>query len=237
MYAAAAATDKSEAEWSTAIAQVVPEVANSVPESLSEDRHVDAEVEATSDTPIEQVESVGYHERVRGLWGWPEMGGWVFGFANDPTAHGDDPPPTALVFTLIQPPHPADATTGSVMLWRHGRMRRHFPRRCVEVAVRGLLDRDKITQVPELARLFGVAPMAPIPQRLVISARSGDDWVLLDFECETAARIVIPNETGIAPYSVHEVIGPCKIEGRCGSDSFAFSFYGIVEFAGGARAD
>ncbi|MDZ4721331.1 MAG: hypothetical protein SH847_22955 [Roseiflexaceae bacterium] len=189
------------------------------------------------DQLIEQVESVGYHERVRGLWGWPEMGGWVFGFANDPTAHGDDPPPTALVFTLIQPPHPADATTGSVMLWRHGRMRRHFPRRCVEVAVRGLLDRDKITQVPELARLFGVAPMAPIPQRLVISARSGDDWVLLDFECETAARIVIPNETGIAPYSVHEVIGPCKIEGRCGSDSFAFSFYGIVEFAGGARAD
>ena len=189
------------------------------------------------DEVIPRVEAIGYHERVRGYWGWPEMGGWVFGFANDPRAEGNAPPPTALVFTLIQPSHPPDATTGSVMLWRHGRMRRHFPRRCIQVAVRGQLDRDQISQVPDLANLFGVPPMAPIPRHLLITARSGSDWVVLDFTCETAARIVIPNETGIAPYSVHEVIGPCRIAGRCGTDAFAFDFYGIVEFAGGAHVD
>lgn len=185
---------------------------------------------------LRDVEALGYHERVRGHWGWPQMGGWVFGFANDPggTTHT---PPTAVVFTLIQPPDPPGAATGSVMLWRDGRLRRHFPRRNVEVAVRGQLDRDRVYQVPDLANLFGVAPMAPIPRRLLITARLGRDWAVLDFLCESAARIVIPNELGLQPYSVHEVIGPCRIEGRCSEVDFAFETYGIVEFAGGASGD
>ncbi|NUN53741.1 MAG: HEAT repeat domain-containing protein [Planctomycetaceae bacterium] len=33
--------------------------------------------------PPVHASAVGYHERVRGRWGWPEMGGWVFGFCND----------------------------------------------------------------------------------------------------------------------------------------------------------
>ena len=186
------------------------------------------------------VEAIGYHERVRGYWGWPEMGGWVFGFANDP-AHAADAqtsaPPTAIVFTLIQPHTPPDAATGSVMLWRSGRLRRHFPRRCVTVSVRGQLDRDRVRQVPDLATLFGVPSMAPIPRRLVISAKMGEDYSVLDFSCEAAARIVIPAETGIDPYSVHEVIGPVTVEGRVNGERFAFETFGIVEFAGGAGGD
>jgi len=189
------------------------------------------------DRTYTDVEAVGYHERVRGYWGWPEMGGWVFGFANDPEDRGDAPPPTAVVFTLIQPPDPPDAAMGSVMLWRDGRLRRHFPRRSVQVAVRGQLSRDYVCQVPELSNLFGVPPMAPIPRRLMITAQMGDDWVVLDFTCEAAARIVIPNETGIEPYTVHEVIGPCRIEGQCNHQPFGFETYGIVEFAGGASQD
>ncbi|HLA42196.1 MAG TPA: hypothetical protein VJZ27_02105, partial [Aggregatilineales bacterium] len=47
------------------------------------------------------IDAVGYHERVRGYWGWRELGGWVFGFANDPRIEAPDaPPPAALVFTL-----------------------------------------------------------------------------------------------------------------------------------------
>ncbi|MGA8029229.1 MAG: hypothetical protein WB992_18980 [Bryobacteraceae bacterium] len=186
------------------------------------------------------VEAIGYHERVRGYWGWPEMGGWIFGFANDPaidSASETNAPPTAIVFTLIQPREPPDSATGSVMLWRSGRLRRHFPRRCVRASVRGLLDRDRVCQVPDLANLFGVPSMAPIPRRLVISARMGADWAVLDFSCDAAARIVIPAETGIAPYSVHEVIGPVTVEGQLSSSRFAFQTYGIVEFAGGAGGE
>ncbi len=79
--------------------------------------------------------------------------------------------------------------------------------------------------------------MAPVPRRLVISARMGGDWTLLDFSCEAAARIVIPGETGIDPYSVHEVIGPVTVEGRLNGERFAFETFGIVEFAGGAGGD
>lgn len=180
------------------------------------------------------VEAIGYHERVRGHWGWPEMGGWVFGFANDPEQTERGAPPTAVVFTLLQPTSPPDAPTGSVMLWRDGRLRRHFPRRDVSVAVRGSLSRDRVSQVPALANLFGVPPTAPIPHRLVIAAEMGPDRVLLDFTCESAARIVIPNETGIDPFGVHEVVGSCHVEGRCAGVAFAFETAGIVEFAGGA---
>src|SRR4051794_13292888 len=81
-----------------------------------------------------EVALCGYHERVRGRWGWPELGGWVFGFANA-TGHGEGAPPYAVVFTLIQPREPPGAATGSVMLWRAGRLLRHFPRRSLDVAV------------------------------------------------------------------------------------------------------
>lgn len=190
------------------------------------------------DEVYSKVEAVGYHERVRGYWSWPELGGWVFGFANDPEKREETlAPPTAVVFTLIQPPNPPDAPTGSVMLWREGRLCRHFPRRNVNVAVRGYFDRDLVTQVPPLSNLFGVAPMVPIPRRLLITARLGEDWVVLDFFCESAARIIIPSETGLQAYSVHEVVGPCLIEGQLNGQSFEYKTSGIVEFAGGAYGD
>jgi hypothetical protein len=189
------------------------------------------------DRIFRDVQAIGYHERVRGYWGWPELGGWVFGFVNDPTGTGDRPPATAIVFTLIQPRGPADAATGSVMLWRDGRLRRHFPRRRVSVAVRGQLDANEVLQVPALARTLGVPPMPAIPRRLVIAAEMGADRVVLDFSCEAAARVVIPNETGIDPFSVHEVIGPCRVDGHLGTSDFSFETYGIVEFAGGASDD
>jgi len=187
------------------------------------------------------VEAIGYHERVRGYWGWPELGGWVFGFANDPAPvkekNGETAPPVAVVFTLIQPLYPKDASTASVMLWRRGRLLRHFPRRRVSVAVRGELDRDCIQQVPALSNLLGVPPMATIPRRLLISAEMGKDWVVLDFLCQQAARVVIFSETSLRPFSVHEVIGPVHVEGQVSGENFSFKTNGIVEFAGGANGD
>lgn len=184
-----------------------------------------------------RVDAVGYHERVRGRWGWPELGEWVFGFANDLGTGGGEAPAWAAVFTFIRPPSPAGATTASVMLWRRGRLKRHFPRRQVSLAVRGVLDRDAVQLVPGLAHRFGVPPMAPVPRRLVISARQGSDRVVLDFEAEAAARVVIPSETGLAPFSVHEVVGPCLLAGTLNGERFEIRTRGIVEFAGGANAD
>jgi hypothetical protein len=183
------------------------------------------------------VEAIGYHERVRGRWGWPELGEWVFGFANDLRGGADEAPEYAAVFTLIRPTAPADAATGSVMLWHRGRLRRHFPRRNVSFAVRGTLERDAVRQVPALSRLFGVPAMAPVPKRLVIAARLGDDRLVLDFEGEAAARVVIPSETSLRPFSVHEVVGPCLLHGRLNGAAFALETRGIVEFAGGAGGD
>jgi hypothetical protein len=185
----------------------------------------------------DDVAAVGYHERVRGRWGWPEMGGWVFGFANDPRGEPGAAPATAIVFTLIQPGSPPRAATGSMMLWRAGRLRRHFPRRDLEVVVDGHLDRDRVVLTPDLAGVLGVPPMQPVPRRLMVRGRLGRDEVLLDFSCESSARVVIPSETGLRPYSVHEVVGECHVEGAVSGRSFAFDAPAIVEFASGAVAD
>jgi hypothetical protein len=183
-----------------------------------------------------EVQAVGYHERVRGRWGWPELDEWVFGFANDLRMEGPAPPAYAGVFTFIKPARPFDATTASFMLWRHGILRRHFPRRNVTFAVRGILDRDAVTSTPPLSDLFGVAPMAPIPKRLVISAQQADDWAVFDFESESAARVIIPSETSLAPFSVHEVVGECTLAGSLDGERFEMQTRGIVEFSGGAHA-
>lgn len=182
------------------------------------------------------VELVGYHERVRGHWGWPQLGGWVFGFANAAAEPGQ-PPPYALVFTLIQPPVPHDAPTASVMVWRRGRLLRHFPRRVLEVVVSGLLPRDRVVVCPPLAATLGAAPAAPVPARLAITARTATDSLLLEFESTTAGRIVNPNELGVKPFSVHEVLGPCRVNGVIAGSRVDFTAPAVVEFAGGADVD
>jgi len=183
------------------------------------------------------VDLVGYHERVRGRWGWPDLGEWVFGFANDLNAGPDEPPEWAGVFTFIRPAARPTEATASFMLWHRGRMRRHFPRRCVSFAVRGELDRDRVSMAPPLAHLLGVPPMSALPRRLAITARQGDDWVVLDFDAEWAVRIVIPSETSLYAFSVHEVVGPCVLAGRMGAHRFEIETRGIVEFSGGAHGD
>ncbi|MEV0676019.1 hypothetical protein AB0I60_05790 [Actinosynnema sp. NPDC050436] len=184
-----------------------------------------------------ECELLGYHERVRGRWSWPVLGGWVFGFANAPSGDGVDAPPWSVVFTLIQPLHPPDAANGSVMLWRDGRMVRHFPRRRLEVAVHGQLDRDRVALVPPLARTLATAPAPAVPSRLLITARLGDDRLVLDFRPSTAARIANPSETSLKPFSVHELLGDCAIAGVVSGREFGFEARGIVEFAGDARDD
>lgn len=183
------------------------------------------------------IELVGYHERVRGRWRWPDLGEWVFGFANDLAGDPGRPPAWAGVFTFIRPAFDTAAATASFMLWNHGRMRRHFPRRNVSFAVRGELDRDRVTMAPPLANLLGVPSMAPVPKRLAIVGRLGEDEVVLDFEAEAAARVVIPSENSLRPFSVHEVVGDCLLAGRIGGERFSIETRGIVEFAGGAGGD
>ena len=178
----------------------------------------------------------GYHERVRGRWAWPNLGEWVFGFANDLGAEPGKPPRWAGVFTFIRPTGDAPHATASFMLWKDGRMRRHFARRATSFAVRGELPRERVTIAPPLARLLGVPPMSPIPRRLAISARQGDDWCVLDFDAETAVRIVIPSETSLHAFSVHEVLGDCLLTGQLNGERFEVKTRGIVEFSGGADA-
>lgn len=185
----------------------------------------------------EEVDLVGYHERVRGRWAWPDLGEWVFGFANDLDADPGDPPEWAGAFTFIRPHADPSESTASFMLWHRGRLRRHFPRRCVSFAVRGEMDRDRVSMAPPLAHLLGVPPLPPIPRRLAITARQGDDWVVLDFDADWAVRIVIPSETSLNAFSVHEVVGPCLLEGSLNGRPFSLETRGIVEFSGGASGD
>lgn len=190
----------------------------------------------TSDRVHSGVELIGYHERVRGRWGWPDLGGWVFGFANAASTDGT-PPAYSVVFTLIQPLQPADAATGSVMLWRRGRLLRHFPRRRVDVAVSGLLPRDAVHTCPPLAATLGTPPAPEVPRGLAITASMGADRLAVVIEGETAGRIVNPSELGLLPFSVHEVLGPCSVTGHVAGREIAFTAGAVVEFAGGARVD
>jgi hypothetical protein len=178
---------------------------------------------------------MGYHERVRGRWSWPELGGWVFGFANAPSPRTEGPPPWSVVFTLIQPEDPPRAASGSVMLWRHGRLARHFPRRRLEVAVHGELDRDQVVLVPPLAATLSTGPAPMVPRHLLITARLGTDRLVLAFQASTAARIANPSETSLRPFSVHELLGTCTAEGVVGGRTVEFATRGVVEFAGGAH--
>jgi hypothetical protein len=49
-----------------------------------------------------------------------------------------------------------------------------------------------------------------------------------------AARLVVPSETSLQPFSVHEVLGNMEVEMAISGRRFSFRSPAIVEFAGGA---
>ncbi|MCP4605583.1 MAG: hypothetical protein GY847_34520 [Proteobacteria bacterium] len=183
---------------------------------------------------LKRLKAVGYHERVRGRWGWPEMGGWVFGFCNDLSHCKTDAPAWSIVFTLLQPNDEHDDYAASIMVWKDGRLVRHIPRRNISVTVAGQLDRNRVATVPFLATLLGTFPTAPIPAALCIQGAQGHDIVELRFLSREAARIVIPSETSFRPFSVHEVVGDMEIEMELEGRLHTFNGPAVVEFAGGA---
>jgi hypothetical protein len=184
--------------------------------------------------PARETTAVGYHERVHGRWGWPQMGGWVFGFCNQLGSHADGPPDWAVVFALLQPMDETHDHTAMVMVWRRGRMVLFVPRRALRVTVAGQLARDRVMTTPSLAPLLGTFATAPIPAALCIDGYQGIDWVQLGFRCRDAARLVVPSETSLQPFSVHEVIGDMEVRLRMKGSTQSFASPGIVEFAGGA---
>jgi hypothetical protein len=184
--------------------------------------------------PARQTVAVGYHERVHGRWGWPEMGGWVFGFCNQIGAPLEGPPEWAVVFALLQPMDEKHDHTAMVMVWRRGRMVLFVPRRALRVTIAGQLARDRVMTTPSLAPLLGTSATAPIPAALCIDGYQGIDWIQLRFRCRAAARLVVPSETSFQPFSVHEVIGATEVRIKIKGVTHSFASPGIVEFAGGA---
>jgi len=49
-----------------------------------------------------------------------------------------------------------------------------------------------------------------------------------------AARLVIPSETSLQPFSVHEVLGSMEVDMAIAGRRISFRSPAIVEFAGGA---
>jgi hypothetical protein len=184
--------------------------------------------------PPREIVAVGYHERVHGRWGWPEMGGWVFGFCNQLADRAEGPPNWAVVFALLQPRDETQDHTAMVMLWRLGRMVLFVPRRGLRVSIAGQLARDRVLMTPALSSLLGTFATAPIPAALCIDGFQGRDFIQIRYRCRDAARLVVPSETSLQPFSVHEVIGEMEVRIKMKETSTVFTSPGIVEFAGGA---
>jgi len=179
-------------------------------------------------------DAVGYHERVRGCWNWPHLGGWVFGFCNHGAGVGEGAPHWSVVFALLQPDLESHCQTCVLMLWRRGRLVRFFPRRALRVSAAGHLERNQVSTYPTQMSLLGLEPMAPVPAALCIDGLQGEDWIQICFRSRAAARLAVPSETSLKPFSVHEVLGEIDVGLAINGSRFSFRSPAIVEFAGGA---
>jgi hypothetical protein len=87
---------------------------------------------------------------------------------------------------------------------------------------------------PTLAPLLGTYATAPIPAVLCIDGYQGRDSIQIRYRCRDAAQLVVPSETSLQPFSVHEVIGEMEVRIKLKESNVVFTSPGIVEFAGGA---
>jgi hypothetical protein len=177
--------------------------------------------------------ATGYHDHNWGYWSWGRDMGWDWGYMIEvPTGRAGRVPPRSIVFGQVTDATRAEAKSDMVlMVWSGRRCAHVFLDEAVTMAVEGHLSDVDIPRVPGLMALL--EPERPlVPQRVVIEAREGVDWIEIQLRVGQAMSFVIPHPQGPDITTVSELIGCYDVRGSLDGEEFRFSYMGFAELAG-----
>ena len=166
------------------------------------------------------------HDHNWGRFTWGGDFAWEWGIALAPPGL-----PWSLVYYRITDRGRHQVGSQGLLLWRADRHQRTF--RDGELAIRshGLHRRGIAVRLPRIMRLAVPGCASDIPQRLEVSARSGEDVIEVTFEVEDCAQICLPQDAddyGIT--AISECPARALVTGRLNGAGVRFECRAVLEF-------
>jgi hypothetical protein len=118
----------------------------------------------------------------------------------------------------------------ALYVWRHDEPAALFRDAAVRMRSTGRLARAADCTLPPVMGLVLGGDAADVPRRVTVTARQGGDRVHAEFDVESYARVVHPNEVSLDRAVVLVELGASvRAEGRVGEDHVDFRGSGVLE--------
>lgn len=169
-----------------------------------------------------------YHDHNWGHFRWGKNFAWEWGYGAPEAA---DNPWTMVFVRLSDRGHVSDLMQ-ALFLWKGPRQQRLFRAGELEVWHDGLLRPKSLFKLPRVMGVVSPGTACDVPRRLNVRARGQGDRVELEFRCEEAAQVIIPNDEDLGVTIINEVSGHLELEGVVGGEKVSMACPSIFEFLG-----
>lgn len=171
-----------------------------------------------------------YHDHNWGAFRWGADFRWEWGYVL-PRARDGSNPWTIIAVRLTNRSRTSLLEQG-VLVWHGAELVRTFRGHLVTVSAEGHLGRAPTIRIPTPLALVAGGRATDVPRRLTFEGRDGADEIRVDFQPESVAQILVPDDTGPTLTVVNEVSCRARVVGRIEGLALDFHGGGFVELLG-----
>ena len=184
----------------------------------------------TSGTHRTRVDAaLGYHDHNWGTFQWGRDLTWEWGYVNPDDASC----PFSLVLLRVRDFSRKECFSHSLLVWCGHELVRTFSGSELEITLSGLHRSEQPFTLPAPAALLLPGTSAGVPARVSVKGAGLGDWLELEYETSTKARLVVPSDVdAFGTVKLKESCGSARVAGQVGGAAFEFSAAAMMEFAG-----
>jgi hypothetical protein len=172
------------------------------------------------------VGALAYHDHNWGAFQWGDDFAWEWGIAL-PADDGD----WAVLYSALLNRARTVLTAEQLLLWRGRDAALVAASGEVSSRAHGTLSRAAGLRLPPVMALLQPRTACDLPERLDVAACNGVGRVGLSFRPGPNAQIVIPSERDpLGDVTIHECIGPVRVEYDAGREHHVWEGRGVFEF-------
>lgn len=149
-----------------------------------------------------------YHDHNWGQFAWSGEFNWEWGYSL-----GRETDQLSVIVSRISDGMRHRSFTQGLLVWRGEKLVRAF--RDDEVRLRriGLMRPNRVFRVPRMMSLLVEGEATDIPERFEVEAAARGDEVLLSFQPQDVAQIVVSGDRGLGVTCINEVFGELSVRG------------------------
>ncbi|HZR84390.1 MAG TPA: hypothetical protein VFD92_25050 [Candidatus Binatia bacterium] len=173
--------------------------------------------------------ALAYHDHNWGHFLWGHRFSWIWGFCL-PRASAS---PWSIVFVRLANRLRTSALAQGLFVWKGERAHRIFREDDLALEVDSAFLRPRsVLKVPAVMSIPSPETATEVPRSVEMRARADGDHLVVRFELEDVAQVLIPSETDLGVTIINEVSGRALVEGELRGEALRFEGRGMCEFLG-----